>query len=101
MQFDSPNALGIIVWILHFKLWGKMPVVGRLRSELWWRIQLHNLINGPTINIAQENLWDGCQAQEAPVPLEIEFNMPNLDHELLLKAWRRLDASKSCGNIIE
>ena len=93
MQFDSPNYLGLIVRVLHFKLWSKTPIGGRLRSELWWRIQRHNLINGPTIEIAPENLWDCSPAEPAPVPLEIEFGMPNLNHELLLKAWRRLDAS--------
>lgn len=86
MQFDSPNSIGLIVRVLHFKLWGKTPVGGRLRSELWWRINLHNLINGPTIDIAPENLWDGCQAQEAPIPYEVEM---------------RLDATQDCGNILQ
>lgn len=84
------SEIGLIVSILFYKSWGRIPVNGRPRSEQWWRNRLNDLINAPTVEIAPENLWDGCPAEPAPIPFEIEMGMPDLNYETLIKAWRRM-----------
>ena len=82
------SEIGLMVWILHFKLWGRISVNGRLCSKNWWKARLDRFINAPTVHIA--NPQDGCPAEPVPVPFEIEMGMPNLDHAMLLKAYNRL-----------
>ena len=67
------DEIGLIVSILFYKHWGRIPVNGRPRSQEWWRNRLNNLINAPTIEIAPENLWGGFQSEPTPMPYEDEF----------------------------
>lgn len=89
-SFDA-DSIGYIVWVLFHKLWGRVPVNGRLRSQQWWRNRLKELINTPPTQIAPENLWDGCPAEPAPIPLEIEMGMLDLDWKMLATAFKRLN----------
>lgn len=77
--------MGYIVWVLQWKLWGKVLVGQRLRSQNWWRIQLENEINSSIIEINKENLWECKTAEPPPIPFEIEYNFPNLNWEMLMK----------------
>ena len=86
------SEIGLIVSILFYKRWGRIPVNGRPRSEQWWRNRLADLINAPTVEIPPENLWDGSPAEPAPIPFEIEVGYPDLDHATFLKAWKRCRA---------
>lgn len=90
------SEIGYCVGILSDKFWGKTPVDGRLRSKSWWENRLNKLINVPTYNIPKElnttpGIYDSLGNDvKPPIPLEIEFNMPDLDYNTLLKAWRKL-----------
>ena len=79
------SEIGLIVGILQDKLWGKIQFNGCLRSERWWQRRLQAIINAPEITISPENLWDGTPAEPAPIPLEVEFGMPDLNWETLIK----------------
>lgn len=83
------DEICLIVWILLERLWSKIQVNGRLRSELWWRNRLQGIFNEPDVVVSSENLWDGKPAEPAPVPLEVEFNMPDLNYDTLIKAWQK------------
>lgn len=95
MQPNSPDSIGYIVWVLHFKLWGKIPVNGKLRSQQWWRSRLTDIINQPTIHIPPENLWDGKPAEPAPIRFEEEMGWSEDTARFWLQwlqtALRRLD----------
>lgn len=82
------SEIGLIVGILQDKLWSKIQVNGRLRSERWWRNRLQDIFNEPDITI--ETPWECGPAEPAPVPFEIEMGIPNLNHEMLLKAWKKI-----------
>jgi len=86
----KPCEIGIVVSILRKKLWGRIPVGGRLRSKSWWEHYLQELIDKPEDPIPPENLWDGKPAEPAPVPLEIEFGMPNLDYKMFAQGWKNM-----------
>jgi len=62
------SDLCLTVWILRHKLWGKMPIEGRLRSEHWWQQRLDWLINKEEDPIPPENLWDGKVAKPMEIP---------------------------------
>jgi len=81
------SEIGLIVWILLERLWSKIQVNGRLRSERWWTNRLQSIFDEP--DIVLETPWECKPAEPAPIPLEIEFNMPNLNYKTLLKAWRK------------
>ena len=81
------DEICLIVWILLERLWSKIQVNGRLRSELWWRNRLQSIFDEP--DIVLETPWECKPAEPAPIPLEIEFNMPDLNYKTLLKAWRK------------
>lgn len=83
------SEIGLIVSILFYKKWGRIPVNGRPRSEQWWRNRLNDLINAPTVEI--ETPWECGSSEPAPTPFEIEIGMPDLNYDMLIKAWRRLD----------
>ncbi len=84
------SKIGLIVWILNERLWGKIVIDGRLRSQSWWKNRLESLINKPAISIPPENLWEGIPAEPSPISFEIEMGIPNLNHEMLLKAWKKM-----------
>jgi hypothetical protein len=79
------SEIGSIVYILLNKLWGKTPINNRIRSEQWWRNRLQDIFDEPDVIISPENLWDGKPAESAPIPLEVEFGMPDLNWETLIK----------------
>jgi hypothetical protein len=83
------DEICLITWILLEKLWSKIQVNGRLRSERWWRNRLQDIFNEPDVIVSPENLWDGKPAEPAPIPFEIEMGMPDLNYEMLLKAWKK------------
>ena len=70
------SEIGFVVGILTKKLWGKITVDGKLRSERWWKSRLENLINEVEEPIPKENLWDS-QPIDYPIPYEVEFSMEN------------------------
>ena len=87
------SELGLIVWILQRKLWSKIKLNGQLKSESWWNNKLQSIINSPPIDI-ENNLNPGIYDQDRkkippPIPFEIEMGMPNLNYEMLLKAWKK------------
>ena len=67
------SEIGYCVTILSHKLWGRILVNGRLRSQNWWRQKLESEINSPTIVISAENLWECRTAEPAPIPFEQEM----------------------------
>lgn len=67
------SEIGYCVTVLSRKLWGKILVNGRLRSQNWWRQKLESEINLPTIVISSENLWECRTAEPAPIPFEQEM----------------------------
>ena len=79
------DEICLITWILLERLWSKIQVNGRLRSERWWRNRLQDVFNEPDVIISPENLWDSKPAEPAPIPLEVEFGMPDLNWETLIK----------------
>jgi len=83
------SEIGLIVWILQRQLWGKILFNGQLRSQRWWKNRLQSIINEPSI-VIEHNLNPGIYYEDGtpippPIPLEVEFNMPNLDWETLIK----------------
>ena len=95
------SEIGLIVWILQGKLWSKIQLNNRLRSELWWRNRLQSIINSPPVNI-ENNLNPGIYDQDGieiplPIQFEIEIGMPDLNYEILLEAWKRV-FPQSCDN---
>ena len=87
------DEICLITWILLEKLWGKITVNGRLRSEQWWRNRLQDIFNEPDITI--ETPWECRPAEPAPIPFEIEMGMPDLNYETLLKAWKNYEKNKN------
>jgi len=85
MDFQG-SEIGLCVWVLFYKLWGKIRFNGQLKSEKWWRRRLKELINAP--EVAAPPLPEGKPAEPAPIPFEIEMGMPDLNYNLLLKAWK-------------
>jgi hypothetical protein len=86
------SEIGLIVWILLERLWSKIQINGRLHSEKWWRKRLQSTID--TTSIIENNLNPSIYNEDGtpippPIPLEIEFNMPDLNYEMLSKAWRK------------
>lgn len=86
------SEIGLIVSILFYKRWGRIPINGRPRSEQWWRNRLNDIINQPAIEIPPENLWECGSGEPAPIPFEIEIGMPNLNYEMLIGAWKRMES---------
>ena len=83
------DEICLITGILCDKLWGKIQINGRLHSERWWRNRLQDIFDEPDVIISPENLWDGKPAEPTPIPFEIEMGMPDLNYEILLKAWKK------------
>ena len=46
------SCIGFACWVLYHKLWGRVPVNGRPRSEAWWRKYREDLINQPATDCA-------------------------------------------------
>lgn len=87
--------IGLCVWILYEKRWGKIQFNGKLRSQQWWRNRLQDLIDHPKlIKFGESIIWDGKPAEPAPIPFEIEMGMPDLDYQTLLKAWKRYEEKR-------
>lgn len=85
----SNSEIGYCVWVLYHKLWGKVSVDGKLKSQYWWKTKLNDLINSESIHL--DCPWECRPSEPAPIPFEIEFNMPNLDYETLAKAWKKIN----------
>ena len=81
------DEICLITWILLEKLWSKIQVNSRLRSEQWWHNRLQDIFNEP--DVVLETPWECKPAEPAPIPFEIEMGMPDLNYEMLLKAWKK------------
>jgi hypothetical protein len=90
----KPDEICLTKEILIKRLWGKTLVNGRLRSKSWWENKLHLLINKTEKAIPIENLRDGHQAEPTPIPFEVEFNMPGLNYETFLAAWKQMNFNR-------
>jgi len=84
------SEIGEATIVLFSKSWGKYRIGNRLRSQSWWQKRLNDIINEPTYVIPPEHLWNGCPAVPAPIPFEIEVNMPSLDYDILFTAWQKI-----------
>lgn len=80
------SEIGECVSVIHEKLWSKTIVKNQLKSQSWWKRRLDALINSPSIEI--EKTPDPII--EIPIPFEIEMNMPELNYEILIKAWKKI-----------
>lgn len=85
------SEIGFSVLVLKRKQWGKTLIDGKIRSEKWWRQRLEYLINEPIEPIPTEHVRDGHPVDWV-TPLEVEFNIPDLTHEIFLKGWQRMQA---------
>jgi hypothetical protein len=82
------SEIGLIIEVLNNQLWSKIQFNGQLRSQKWWNRRLESLINSTVI--IENNLLPGIYNQDGtpapiPIPLEVEFNMPNLNWEMLMQ----------------
>ena len=64
------SEIGECVYVLFYRLWGKTPINGRLRSQIWWKNRLQALIDSPAIEI--KTLWE---TDYSDVPLKYEKEM--------------------------
>lgn len=83
------SEIGLIVWILHNKLWSKILFNRQLRSQRWWKNRLQTIIDEPPM-VIEHNLNPGIYYEDGtpippPIPLEVEFGMPDLNWEILMK----------------
>jgi hypothetical protein len=89
------SEIGFTVWVLHNKLWGKIIVGNRPRSEQWWKSRQWQLIyDTPTIETTID--WkpgiynpDGTP-QEPPIPFEKETGLDRFPPELWLGILQRV-----------
>ncbi len=49
MNITGEIRLGFCVYVLSNKLWGKITVQGKLRSQRWWELGKKVLMSGPDI----------------------------------------------------
>lgn len=84
------DELGYAVWVVHYKLWGKIPFNNKgLKGEVWWRKRIEVLVNAPTIDIPKE-LLSNWEPTDRPIPFEVEMNYPSLSYKELKEVWDRL-----------
>lgn len=84
--------IGFAVWVLTYRKWGSTPINGRPRSQNWWIRRLDQLTNEVEEPILAETLaWLGESNVEIPIPFEVEMGMPDLNYDILIKAWRRME----------
>ena len=82
------SEIGECVSVLKRKVWGKTVVNGKLKSQSWWERRLKELIESPTVIIDPKDQPPTSGFPDVPVPFEIEVGIPDLNYEMLLKAWK-------------
>ena len=93
-KYILKSEIGYTVFVLTRKNWGKILIDRRLRSQQWWKNHLQELINKKEEPISIENLWDSKPIEPIPIPFEIEFNMPNLNSDVFLESYKRINEKK-------
>lgn len=81
------DELGYCVWVLTYRLWDSPITTPPRQSRKWWKERKRKLIEGTSVC---ETILNSNHI-EPPIPLEVEFNMPNLNYEMLLKSWKRIN----------
>lgn len=80
--------LGYAVWVLYYRLWDTPYTEPPNKPRTYWRDVKRKELNSP--DVICEEIKDHFPVMESPIPFEIEMGIPDLNYEMLMKAWKKL-----------